>query len=187
MRTIVTVLLAGFMIVPPQSLGAQTINWDTVRDLPPGTQLTIQLRTGSEVRGAVLSTTADMVSLEGGQKVASADVASASIRRMANRYSSQTPNANAVRHVITALGVGKNVRLETLDGRNAKGRITAVGQQSFSFRRDGKPEEVPFGEVRQVRAAGMHWGVKTAIIAGTVFGALMAIAGICYDSGACIS
>ena len=183
MRSIVAVLLAGFMIVPPQSLGAQAINWDTVRDLPPGTQVTIQLRTGSEVRGTVLSTTPDMVSLEGGQKLASADVASANVRRMANRYSSQTPNANSVRHVITALGVGKNVRLETLGGPNAKGRITAVGQQSFSFRRDGESEEVAFGDVRQVRAAGMHWGVRTAIIAGAVFGAMMAIGAICYESG----
>ena len=187
MRSIVAVLLAGCMIVPPQSLRAQAINWDTVRDLPPGTQVTIQLRSGSEVRGTVLSTTADMVSLEGGQKLASADVASANVRRMANRYSSQTPNANAVRHVITALGIGKNVRLETQGRRTTKGRVTAIGQQSFSFNRNGGAEEIAFSDVRQVRAAGMHWGVKTAIIAGAVFGAMMAIAGICYDSGACIS
>lgn len=187
MRSIVAVLLAGFMIAPPQSLRAQTINWDTVRDLPPGTQITIQLRTGSEVRGTVLSTTPDMVSLEGGQKLASADVASANVRRMANRYSSQTPNANAVRHVITALGPGKNVRLKTLRGRNTKGHVTAIGQQSFSFRRNGQIEEIPFGDVRELRGAGMHWGVKTAIIAGAVFGALLAIGGICYESEACMS
>ena len=134
MRSIVAVLLAGFMIVPPQSLGAQGNNRSTPK-----------------------------------------------------KYSSQTPDANVVREVVTALGVGKNVRVETLDGRRAKGRVTAIGQQSFSFRRNGQIEEIPFGDVRELRSAGMHWGVKAGIIAGAAFGAMLAIIGICYASNNCVS
>ena len=134
MRSIVAVLMAGFMIVPPQSLWAQGNN-----------------------------------------------------RSAPKKYSSQTRDANAVREVVTALGVGTNARLETLDGRRATGRVTAIGQQSFSFRRDGRIDEVPFGDVLGLREAGMHWGVKVGIIAGAVFGAMLAAIGICYASGTCIS
>ena len=134
MRNIVAVLLAGFMLVPPQPLWAQGNNRSTPK-----------------------------------------------------KYSSQTPDANAVREVVTALGVGTNVRLETLDGRRAKGRVTAIDQQSFSLRRDGRIEEVPFGDVIGLREAGMHWGVKAAILAGSVFGAMLVAIGLCYASGNCIS
>lgn len=134
MRRIVTVLLAAFMIVPVQSLGAQ----GNGRSTP-------------------------------------------------TKYSSKTPDANAVRDVVTALGVGKNVRLETLDGRGGKGRILAIGEQSFTWRRNGENEEIPFRDVSEIRGAGMHWGVKAGIIAGTVFGAMLAIIAICYAGGNCVS
>jgi hypothetical protein len=107
--------------------------------------------------------------------------------RAPKKYSSKTPDANGVREVVMALGVGKNVRLETLDGRSGKGRITAIGEQSFSWRRDGNVEEIPFRDVSELRGAGMRWGVKVGIIAGSIVGAILTMTFICYASQSCYS
>ena len=105
------------------------------------------------------------------------------------RYASDEPNANSVRHVITALGAGKNVRLQTRSGLDANGRIMSIGQESFMFRQARQsPDEVRFGDVNLVAGRGMPVGVKAAIMVGATFGGLVLLAtGLCYWSGNCVS
>jgi hypothetical protein len=193
MRNVVAVLLMG-AILTPQPFAAQAVsNGDIVRDLPPGTRLTLHLRSGSEVTGTVVSTTADAVVMadkKAGRPVtfAIADMETAKVDSVPKRYASDEPNGNSVRHVITALGAGKKVHLQSRSGVDANGRIMSIGPDSFVFRQGRRaPEEVRFGDVNQVAGRGMSLGLKAGIIGGAAFGGLMLATGICYWSGSCVS
>ena len=209
MRKLVAAFTAGFMLTTqvPFAQSPASKAWDIVRDLPPGTRLRLQLGTGGEVTGSVVSTTPDNVvmkdnvagrigvSLTGSNMVdgmltiARADISSATVERAATQYRADgAPNPNAVRHVVTALGIGKKVRVQTRSGLDAKGTITAVNPDSFVLRRNSRSSEtVPFADVNRLGKAGMRGWVKGAIIGGAVVGAVLVNLGVCYASGRCYS
>jgi hypothetical protein len=164
--------------------------WDAVQGLPPGTRLKLAFHDGSEVTGTVVETRADAVvmddnhsgragiktppgsSLRDTLTFTRSDVTTVSVLMVPTTYSaSGTPDVVAVRHVITALGIGRKIDLQTTRStRFRRATIRSFDQNGFTvvqgFR--SPAESIAYSDVRQVRSAGMHGFVKTVIIGAVV-------------------
>ena len=205
MRKIVAVLTAGVLLTSELSLAQAPAGnaWETVRDLPPGTRLKLRVVSGGEVTGSVVSTTSDSVVMkdnvpgrigvsltnliDGQLMIARADISTATVERMVTQYRANgTPNPNAVRHVVTALGVGQKVQVQIRSGARVTGTISATNGDSFALNRNGRPmETIAYSDVDRISKSGMRGWVTGAILAGSVVGSVLVALGICYSSGRC--
>ena len=157
---------------------------------------------GSEVTGTVVDTTADAVvmndyrtgrtgvktpvgsSLRDKLTFTRSDVATVSVLKVPTRYDAGgAPNVAVVRHVVTALGIGKKIDLKTTRSmQSRRGTIRSIEQDGFrvvqGFR--APADFVAYSDVDQVKAAGMHGFLKRAILIPTgyclVFVILMSLA-----------
>jgi hypothetical protein len=148
--------------------------------------LKLTFNDGSEVTGTVVETRADAVVMNanqpgsGGLKTQSgsslrddmtfarSNVAEVSILKVSTRYDAGgAPNIAAVRHVVTALGIGKKIDLKTTSPmRSRRGTIRSIEQDGFrvvqGFR--APADFVAYSDISQVRPAGMPGFLKGVII-----------------------
>jgi hypothetical protein len=82
--------------------------------------------------------------------------------------------------------VGKRIRLRTITDEEVRGRITSIGDDTFTMDA-GRQRVISYSEVSTLKRRGMNGWVKGGIVAGTVFGGLILMTGICYWSGRCVS
>lgn len=161
--------------------------WDSVQGLLPGTRLKLTFNDGSEVTGTVVETRADAVVMNDNQPgraglktprgsslrdkltFTRSDVATVSVLKVPTRYrASGSPDAVAVRHVVTALGIGKKIDLKTTSSMwgSQRGTIRSIEQDGFRVVRGFRApaDFVAYSDVDQVEAAGLPWALKAAII-----------------------
>lgn len=158
--------------------------WASVQGLPPGTRLKLTLNDGSEVTGTVVETRADAVVMNANQPGSSglktppgsslrddltfarSNVAQASILKVATRYDADgAPNVVGVRHVVTALGIGRKIDLKTTSSmRSRRGTIRSIEQDGFRVVQGFRAPADFVSYVSQVRPAGMPRFIKGVII-----------------------
>lgn len=97
-----------------------------------------------------------------------ADVATVSVLKVARYHARGAPDVIAVRNVVTALGIGRKIDLKTTSSMwgSQRGTIRSIEQDGFRIVRGFRApaDFVAYSDVDQVKAAGMHWAVKAAII-----------------------
>ena len=209
MRKMLALVLISLVVLPPQAF-AQGDVWATVQDLPSSTRLKLTLTDGSEVTGSVVEVLPDAVrmvdnktrsrtlkassaqalSSRGSIVFSRSDVTAATVVKMAQRYSvsgDKPPNPASVRHVVTALRVGKKVEMHTTRGKRDRARITSINSNGFAIAdgRGSAPVTVAYQDVRDIKPAGMSVGGKIAIGVGSVFGLSALVLATCYSRGTC--
>jgi hypothetical protein len=180
---------------------------NSVEGLPRGTRLKLAFQNGTDVTGTVVEINAQAVILSDNQPGPSglrlpgsgvvalrnnltfprAEVLEANVISVPTRYvSTQGSDAVAFRHVVRALGTNKKVDVRSADGR-IRGTIESAGEDSFVVVRGSPsvPETIPYADVREIKPTGLHWGAKTAIIAGSALAAAFAILAIGYLTCGC--
>ena len=186
---------------PPADFQPQTGVWDNVRGLPPGTRLKLSVTNGTEVTGTVVDTTPDSVvltdnepgrsglrtkdavSLRGNVTSMRSDVAEVMVVAMARRYVARgETDITAVRHVVTALGIGNRVDVNTANER-VRARIQSIDRDSFMVVRGSSSEQIAYQDVREVKSATMRGYTKALIAVGAAFGAAMLAYGIALRCG----
>jgi hypothetical protein len=95
-------------------------------------------------------------------------------------------DAATIRDVVKKLGVGKKIRLRTVTDEEVRGRITTIGDDTFTMDA-GQRRVFSYADVSALKRQGMNGWLKGGIVAGAVFGGLMLMTGICYWSGSCVS
>jgi ribosome maturation factor RimP len=180
-------------VVAQTGTGPTQSAWDRVADLPAGSRLKLLFTNGTEVTGTVVEVNSDSVvlrdneagpsglrtkeavSLREGITFARSDVAEAMVVAMARRYVApgQTDPV-AVRHVVTALGAGQRVDVNTANQRR-RARIESIDEDSFTIARGSESERIAYRDVREIKAATMRGHTKALIITGAVVGAMMLI------------
>ena len=195
------------LIARPQAAFAQVpVEWDAVQHLPPGTRLKLIFRNGTEVTGNVVQTTPDDVTMRENEpgpsglrlpgsgtvslrdnitfeRVETTDVI---LVDLATSFESTNgePNATAVRYIVRTLGVGKKLDFKT-GRRHVRAKLVTIGDDFFDVADGPSTLRVPYGDVTAMKPAGLHWGVKTALIGGGIYGGLMLLMLLCYASGSC--
>ena len=146
MRPIAAILIALSTI--PAGVFAQATSvrqdevWNVVQDLPAETRVKLTLSDGAEVTGTVKEARADAVVMSeidtstksfkatpaapGTRVFPSSTVTSVAVVKMAQRYSAgdRPINVTTVRHVVTAIGVGKRATIRTAPSGKSRGHIS---------------------------------------------------------------
>jgi hypothetical protein len=198
---LVAVLTLLLIVVSVGSAHPQSVSdadWERLLGAVPGTRVTVTLIEGAELRGSLVTASADSVklndnelrrgqvvlgdgeSLRGVVTIARAKVASVSLAGgQANpeyRFSgSAGPDADAVKRVANALGVGAKVDMATATG-SVRGHIREIsdGHLTVAHGRPETPVRVPFDAVTSLRRARMRFIAKLAIATGVYVGISMA-------------
>lgn len=182
MRPIAAILIA--LLTIPTGVFAQATSvtqdevWSVVQDLPAGTRVKLTLSDGAEVTGTVKEARADAVvmskidtstksfkatpAVPGTLVFSRSIVTSAAVVKMAQRYSAgdRPTNVTTVRHVVTAIGVGKRATIRTAPSGTRWGHITAIDQGEFvlhrgrTLLRGSTDERVPYAAVLSVTSGG---------------------------------
>jgi len=175
---------SGTGLAVPPAVAAQHLSTEQEEGLraPTRPRLTVRLRNGARVSGTALDVDPDAVTL------GNANVERGRVKTISGRTTFREgdlagvellgPNAipsglkvAVVRHAIRGLGVGRKIDLRSAT-RKLRGTIQSIERDGFSVRHGRSLDRFAYGDVRQLKPAGMHWAVKTAIIAGVVYGAI---------------
>ena len=88
--------------------------------------------------------------------------------------------AEKVKVNVTKLGTGTDARVEVKlkDGTKLKGYVSQINENNFvvTDAKTGVATEIPYPNAKQVKGNNLNTGVKIAIAAAIVFGAVLLIA-----------
>lgn len=87
-----------------------------------------------------------------------------------------TPDAATAKQLITRRGVGKRIKIHEADGAVIRGKITALGENSFGLQvGHDAPADIPFARVRQVDGPGLSTGAKVGLGIGITLAGAAAV------------
>jgi hypothetical protein len=69
-----------------------------------------------------------------------------------------------VKQMVQARGVGKEVKVKGTGGTTLRGKITSIGENSFTVRVDSKNVELPYSEVSTVQGPGLPKAAKITVV-----------------------
>lgn len=203
--TLIACLAASALPVAAQETPRQSTDvWDSVRGLPPGTRVRLILHDGAEITGTVVETRLDTVvmkdnhpgragvrisrgsSFRGRSTFTRSDVAGVSVLEVPRWYrASGATDPVAVRYVVAELGIGRKIDLTRSNGsERMRVRIRSIEQNGFTYVHGFRSavDSIAYGDVSQMKPAGMHWAVRVAIVYFSANLVVAVIAGIALSA-----
>lgn len=85
------------------------------------------------------------------------------------------------KQMVQARGVGKGIKVKEADGTTLRGKITSIGDDSFSMQAGSRSAvEISYAQVTRVQGPGLSTGAKIGILIGAAVVATAAIS-VVYD------